>query len=747
MMRRWIALGLALGLLLGALPGAQAETGKMTVLVYLCGTGLESDGGRATADIREMLASGAGASGDVTVLIATGGAAEWQRYGIAADRIQYHRLGGDGPEHMRDAGGGSMGDADTLSAFLRWGLDAAPASRCALILWDHGGGPVYGVCSDDNHEGDTLTLSELRRALSEGLGSRRLDILAFDACLMNAVDICQVAADYADYIVSSQEMVTGDGLDYDGWLGPLVKAPDMAPADIAVLMAKTYIESNASGRLRETGTMSVVEAAGMPGVLRAVDAFGEALTPLIAQNRSGITRLRSRLTSFGEFVGDDASDLVDVSAMCDAFAALLPEESAALKRAAADAVVYNGVTADIAGQAHGLSLFMPYSTARDEAEAIESAYGQSAAPYARMVRAMAASLAGGEYAMDGAGQHPDSFYNYTDEAGSSGTFCDIWNGLFGDTCSIDDISEATGGGIWAGLPDSGSVWSGTAGGIWAGLSLPAQTPTPAPEGSIWAGMPEAAATPAPGALAGIWAGLLDTGADYYQPGEANANVQPGISEAVTPDSLVTAAEYYFSASPLTAQSIYTLQLTKQDLDHLTDAAGTLCLRDGGDRILLGDIGETTVDWSTGMVYAMYDGMWPMLEGQMVRAQRLYQAEDGGMRFVIPATVNDIPMYLLATRGDDGAAQVLGATQGYDENGMAIRGCIPLKAGMTVAPRFTVFRADGSEAETAGNPIAVPEGGLRLEWTKLPEGEYEYGFSLIDLSGRAQLTQTVVIEIA
>ena len=58
----------------------------VTVMVYMCGSDLESDGGAATADINEMLY--ADLSDQVNVVIETGGASAWQNSLIDADTNQ-----------------------------------------------------------------------------------------------------------------------------------------------------------------------------------------------------------------------------------------------------------------------------------------------------------------------------------------------------------------------------------------------------------------------------------------------------------------------------------------------------------------------------------------------------------------------------------------------------------------------------------------------------------------------------------
>ena len=74
---------------------------------------------------------------------------------------------------------------------------------------------------------------------------------------------------------------------------------------------------------------------------------------------------------------------------------------------------------------------------------------------------------------------------------------------------------------------------------------------------------------------------------------------------------------------------------------------------------------------------------------------------------------------------DGTATLLGATQGYDENGFAIRGSIPLEAGMKIQPLFTAVAQDGTEREYQGDEITVPADGLTLTWERIPSGSYQY----------------------
>ena len=739
---------------------ARAAVGELTILAYICGADLESDEGQATMDIQEMLASGVGSSGAVSVMMATGGCTQWQRFSISSRSVQYYRLGSGGPELLKDAGKRNMGDPGTLSDFLSFAVSAAPARRYILIFWDHGGGPVFGLCNDQNFNDDSLSLSELHKGLTDGLKGTRLDLVAFDCCLMNCVDLCGDLYSIADYAVLSQELVSGTGLNYDEWMKPVVDNPGISTQNIATSMADTYIAENSKGRDATTATMSVVSMDRMPEVMDAANAFSAALAAAITDNLSGVVRLRNQLTSFGEFLDYDASDLVDVENMCDAFSALLPQESSELKQAAARAVCYNVTTSDIASYAHGLSFFLPQSTVRNDKQEILTHYSGDSSSYAALAVAMTNQVSSSGYAMTASSYTPSSFYCYDDQYGGgscTGSLCDIWDGMYGDYCSFDDAYASCDGDIWAGLDTAcGSIWDGftSSSGIWDGLPSGASSPAETPSaGGIWAGLTETetvteTATPAPAqasassAVNSIWAGLLNTGDDYYQQGEENQNVQPGISDAVPAESVLETANAYFSSATLSSQMIYSIQLNKTDLDHLSAANGVLSIRDGDEEIRLGNLGETTIDWSTGLVFSMFDGSWPILDGQMVRAEFLYGDDAGNVRFVIPAKSNGLKMYLLGSRSADGTTELLGATQGYDENGFAIRGSIPLEAGMTVYPLFTAVSGDGTEREYEGTAVTVPEGGLSLSWTRIPAGSYQYCFGLTDLSGTVHYTDSV-----
>lgn len=143
----------------------EESTGTWTVLVYLCGSDLESEDGMASWNLEEMC--DAPASDKVNVVIETGGADSWERDDIDPSVLQRFALQ-DGELVLQDElPSASMGEADMLADFLTWGAETYPAEQTAVILWDHGGANAEGVCYDERYDWDPLTREELTEAFSE----------------------------------------------------------------------------------------------------------------------------------------------------------------------------------------------------------------------------------------------------------------------------------------------------------------------------------------------------------------------------------------------------------------------------------------------------------------------------------------------------------------------------------------------------------------------------------------------------
>ena len=253
--RQYILIAL-LFLLCFALPARATEqegTDAWTVLVYMCGSDLESKHCCATGNLEEIatvanptdelqtiLSGRDGAPhistavpGQVNVLIETGGASAWhaQELGmqIRTDALQIWQYN----PGQKDKKGtfsleaerplASMAQPETLSDFIRWGTGHYPAQKYALVLWSHGGGSATGIFIDELFDNEYMTLDLLNQALGEG--GAHFEAVLFDACMMANIETACAIQEHASWMIASEELVAGKGTAIGDWLQQLYCVP------------------------------------------------------------------------------------------------------------------------------------------------------------------------------------------------------------------------------------------------------------------------------------------------------------------------------------------------------------------------------------------------------------------------------------------------------------------------------------------------------------------------------------------
>ena len=186
-------------------PEKNYEDGTYTLMIYLCGSNLESRSGSATKNIAEMLT--AQIPENSKVVIQTGGSKKWRDYGISADHSNRYELRNGELVLIEQNMNVNMGLSSSLEAFLLWGEENYPAEHRSVILWDHGGGSMKGVCNDERFYNDALTLPEMRSAFAKAYeaSGRKYEFVGFDACLMatytlSAIDLSKMV--HADDVVA-----------------------------------------------------------------------------------------------------------------------------------------------------------------------------------------------------------------------------------------------------------------------------------------------------------------------------------------------------------------------------------------------------------------------------------------------------------------------------------------------------------------------------------------------------------------
>lgn len=353
-MRKLLLLALTLLLLC---PPASAGDAQLTLMIYMTGSNLESEYFAATSDIQEMIASRYDQT-QVNVLIMTGGSEKWWTPGISAEHLSIHRISRASLALEKDYPLESMASPNPLTALLDYGYTHYPAQKYALIIWDHGSGPVNGVCMDTLFDGDMLLPSELNAALNASpFGEdKKLEWIGFDACLMANAETAVLLAPYAKYMIASQETEPGRGWDY-GFLKGI--EGDAIGADTGRRIIDMYYESATTHTPGNNITLSLLDLGGISAVEAASDnLFASLNMVLTAENFSELSVQRQQAQGVGRAVTSETDyDLVDLCSLASHYAAFAPQEAQALNDALSQAILYS--RSNIEGLS-GLSVYHPY---------------------------------------------------------------------------------------------------------------------------------------------------------------------------------------------------------------------------------------------------------------------------------------------------------------------------------------------------------------------------------------------------
>ena len=372
---------------------------EMTILLYLCGTDLESRSKMATSDLQEMLDATVGEK--INLIVYTGGCKQWQNNVLSSRTNQIWQVKDDGLVCLDDdVGSVSMTKPETLSDFIRYGAKKFPANRMALIFWDHGGGSVSGFGYDEKYASTgSMDLAEIDKALNDG--GVKFDFVGFDACLMATAETALMLADHADYLIASEETEPGIGWYYTNWLTKLSKNTSMPTVELGREIIDDFVETCARKCPGQATTLSIVDLAEAEATIpEALSAFSQDTCDMIReQEYARVSNARSGSREFGSSSRIDQVDLAHLARNMGT------AEGKALAGAIEGAVKYNRTSSNMTN-AYGLSIYFPFRKASMVDTAVNT-YEQIGMDeeYLRCIQAFASMEVSGQ-AVSGGTQSP-----------------------------------------------------------------------------------------------------------------------------------------------------------------------------------------------------------------------------------------------------------------------------------------------------------------------------------------------------
>ncbi len=351
---------------------------KWTVAVWVAGdNNLDSFGATDLGEMKRV-----GSSDDVAVV------AQFDRMGDEQTRRYFLRADTPLDEDVVDElGETNTGDPAVAIDFFTWALTGWPSEKVLAVIWNHGSGidedDIYArvamrglrverapgpsdgaiprarvrevassghrralfattlekavrsraIAYDDTAR-DFLDNAELKRVLTEVVGrtGRPIDVLGFDACLMNLVEVAYQLRGTVDHIVGSEEVEPGDGWPYDAVIGELVASPDVTPREAARRAVQKYMDSY---RGDESVTQSAVDVSRAAEVAESTSELATACIPLV-EDRESFGDFSKAVKNAQRFRMKDFADLGDLCARVGATSA--PAEVQAASRRLLDSL-------------------------------------------------------------------------------------------------------------------------------------------------------------------------------------------------------------------------------------------------------------------------------------------------------------------------------------------------------------------------------------------------------------------------
>jgi len=255
----------------------------------------------------------------------------------------------------------NLGSSGSIAGFVAAGLNAFPADRTALVVWDHGAG-WPGMGPDESDGDDVLNLAELREGVRAGLdeaGVERLDLIGFDACLMATYEVAAAVTDLADFLVASEELEPGHGWDYRA-LNALATGQAKTGDELGVAIAEGFLQHAVDYGTAAEVTLSVIDLEAFGGVQSALADFVEPMISYPSEAAPEVARAVRTAQQYGSSPNPEhASHIFDLGDFAAGLTGLGVDEEIANLQTAIDAAVLHKVAGPTAGRATGLSIYLP----------------------------------------------------------------------------------------------------------------------------------------------------------------------------------------------------------------------------------------------------------------------------------------------------------------------------------------------------------------------------------------------------
>jgi hypothetical protein len=317
-------------------PTSNPNQSKITLMVYFAAD--NNLGPYAKQDIEELRL--ATANSNIRVIFQTEypESSHTMRGVIENNTIQYIDTGSNL----------NMADKKTLSDFISWGKANYSSDRYVVSLWSHGlGWRLNGVSGDltflsqssnssdvnsnvaveqqtassnspfkikfnqnkfivnyssnsvnkgaiaDDTSNAFMSIADIGNALNNAGG---VDVLVFDACLMQMTEVAYALKDSAKVMVASEDNVPATGFNYTSLINSLINSTALTTQQIGTNIAKTYINSYSSSK--SAVHVSNLDLTKIADLRNSITNFAASLYPMVGSEKGNISQAKQQSADF-----------------------------------------------------------------------------------------------------------------------------------------------------------------------------------------------------------------------------------------------------------------------------------------------------------------------------------------------------------------------------------------------------------------------------------------------------------------
>lgn len=349
----------------------KSEESNQTMLLgwYLTGSDLESNGLAGTSDLLEFVKGYNTLSKqqqeNINLQVILGGSNKdgWRgtKYADISCILQdaQDKVFGNDSCYLKEDLNANMGDPATLANFLSY-LDTLGAyDKKMLNFWNHGGA-YTGICNDENHNNDALTLNELQQVLKDTNSS--FDLIGMDACLMANYSVAETLKNHGNYLLASEELEPGHGWQYKDLIIAIGEQDDKNITTIAKKVIDSFIDSP-DHNTTPGKTLSLIDLTKIQAVTEKFDALNDSLVYSEISTFKPTVNAILKATRYGE--NSQGALTQDFYGYLKTMATEAPESNDSIVpiiEALDQSIVYSRYQSDKEGS-HGMSIANPFNKA------------------------------------------------------------------------------------------------------------------------------------------------------------------------------------------------------------------------------------------------------------------------------------------------------------------------------------------------------------------------------------------------